>query len=684
MKKYVLIILLILIISLSSCEIDLPELDLGINGGITDSGNNNGSNSGGNNNGSTDNGNNNGSDNGSTDGGNDNNQNGSDDDNQSGEVTKLYTLLSPSFETRKITSIDDVTMDDFFDLGNRIDINVEISNSELKKLQSDYETGYKSEIYRLASKVTIKLTNYGTEYKWEFLNVGIRQKGNTSRQSIFADNSNLNLNHFKLSFDETFDDSEMYDASFISKNGNVEYKDREFLGMSGLDFKWNKNYDQTHIREIYANYLYRASGIIVQHSGLSNFSIKNTDNNKTSSMGLCTVFEPATKSLIKRSLKDDNEYINMTDWSTEKKGTYGVEGENYGDLYKCSYGANLTKDSISGNKVGIGNISGSYIPLYDRKTNKEAVYNDTLLRNAVEAINSGDYNRISQYVDLEYLAISEAVGYVIGNPDSMRYNTNNFMIYMRRTDGKMIFIPIDSDRCFGITKDWNIKDGYRSTAMLDRKNSGDNNTISLLLNTTLSKTTNDAQKLYVEFCNKIKESDWTKIETFNKFYEKAKASYSERSFSLTDTQYNLTFEKYITSKMKQITPLSDNGSSDNGGNNQQTQDYNIYIVGTFNNWGDYSSSDLPKYKLNKIADNTYSITVTITSGVNKDSKGNYIKFKFNDGYANYNTVNWKLSEDLKSLITVCNDSQFCYGVNVGDTLTVTINVKTLEASVVIS
>ena len=111
---------------------------------------------------------------------------------------------------------------------------------------------------------------------------------------------------------------------------------------------------------------------------------------------------------------------------------------------------------------------------------------------------------------------------------------------------------------------------------------------------------------------------------------------------------------------------------------------NIYIVGTFNDWGNYSSNELSKYKLNKVAENTYSITVTVTKGVSTDSKGSYVKFKFNNGYNNYDQIDWKLSEDLKTLITESNNSQFCYGVKIGDTITVTINTKTLEASVVIN
>ena len=104
-----------------------------------------------------------------------------------------FKINEPDFSTRKINNIDEITMEDFFNLGNRIDIKINISNEELKKLQADYETGYKSEIYRLASKVVITLTNFGNKYTWEYENVGIRQKGNTSRIPIYNGDGNINL-----------------------------------------------------------------------------------------------------------------------------------------------------------------------------------------------------------------------------------------------------------------------------------------------------------------------------------------------------------------------------------------------------------------------------------------------------------------------------------------------------------
>ena len=135
----------------------------------------------------------------------------------------------------------------------------------------------------------------------------------------------------------------------------------------------------------------------------------------------------------------------------------------------------------------------------------------------------------------------------------------------------------------------------------------------------------------------------------------------------------------MNSKMKQITPLD--GSGDNNNQGSTTEDDNIYLVSTINNWGDYSSSELSKYKLAKIADNTYSITVTITK---LESDGNYFKFKFNGGYNDYSQLDWTLNEDLTKLVKSKGSSARCYGVKLGDTVTITINTQTLEASVVIN
>lgn len=590
-----------------------------------------------------------------------------------------YELKDPSFyDTPKRTSESDFVFDDLFDLGNTVLINVEISDEELYKLQKDYETGYKSEIYRLADKVSISIINYGTTFTWTFDNVGIRQKGNTSRQSIYdGDYTRLNQNHYKLSFDETFDDEELYDSSFIQKYGNEKYKDREFLDMSGIDIKWDKNYDSTHIREIYASYLYHAAGIITPHVGLAKMVFKFGEYSHD--FGLCMIYEKASKSMIKRALKEES-VVTMTSWDDEKEGTFGVVDEKYGDLYKCSYGvgkgssngADLTLESIAYDRIGVGNVSGSYIPTYERKTNEDVSYNDVLLKNFIRHINSNfsTIDSISKYVDLDYLAIEEAVSYIVGNPDAMRYNYNNYMIYMRRIDGKAIIIPIDNDRCFGITKDWNVRDGLKDDEILSKRTSNDNQR-NPLLNKTIFANDNRCKELYLDYVNKIVNSKWVSNETFNSLFNKAKKSYenhlrSDEVFALKGN-HNIEFSTYMEAKLS----VSSNFDS---------TVKNVYIVGTFNDWGNYSSQDKSLYKMNHLGEGIYNVEVEIKK-VESDSKGTYIKMKFNNGYDDYSQIDWTLSSDLTILIQEVGKSVYVYDVSVGDILSITINTNTNEAKV---
>ena len=126
-----------------------------------------------------------------------------------------------------------------------------------------------------------------------------------------------------MSFDETFDDHDLYGDEakvWTDVTAKKEREDREFLGLSGLDLKWNKSQDRTYIKEIYASRVYRAAGIISQHVGLSTFSINET-NGTNNQMGLYILYEPDSKSLIKRSLQNGS-FVNMTNWKNEKKGIY--------------------------------------------------------------------------------------------------------------------------------------------------------------------------------------------------------------------------------------------------------------------------------------------------------------------------------------------------------------------------
>lgn len=619
------------------------------------------------------------------------------------DAYKELTIKSADFSIPRLDTKSEASYYDLFNLGNKISISIDMEKTEMSKLQADYETGYKSEIYRHCKSVTITMVNYDNTFSWTYEDVGIRQKGNMSRSNVYVDGE-AQITHYKLSFDETFDDEEAYGSSAYDWTGREseyqERKNREFLGLSGIDIKWNRTFDATHIREVYASKIYKAAGVLSQEIGLSEFNL-NIEGGKSYDFGLCTIYEPAKKSMVKNHLKQGG-LLNLPSWSQEKAGTYGVSNVNYGDLYKCSYGvgsgstgsgANLSTDSSKGARVGVGNLSGSYIPAYERKTNTDVTYDDAPLRALTKAITSSDYTAISEVLDMEYLAAVEACNYVIGNPDDLRNNNNNYMIYIRRTDGKAILIPIDNDRCFGISCDWNPDgDGMRNTDVFATKCANGKTPNKLYQKTILASSANDCKAIYLNYVKALKVSDWMKTETFNQFYEIAKNTYGDAScvssydyvgFSL-DAGMNYSFEDYITHKAAKINleyaliaPKSTTNDETATETTQITDDPSlgyygdVYIVGTFNDWNANLDST---YKLSYKGSGTYEITITVSG----DSNG-YICFKFNNGI-DWNEINWGQKDGTLSL-----DSGSNFELNdVGNNDSITIILNTINKTISIT
>ena len=98
---------------------------------------------------------------------------------------------------------------ELFSMDSTVQVSLTVAQSELDKLQSDYNKyknmGSKSPIYR---KATLTLTVNGTTYTLD--EVGIRLKGNMWLAPVYDKKGKLNISHYKLSFNETFDDSTYY------------------------------------------------------------------------------------------------------------------------------------------------------------------------------------------------------------------------------------------------------------------------------------------------------------------------------------------------------------------------------------------------------------------------------------------------------------------------------------------
>ena len=99
-----------------------------------------------------------------------------------------------------------------FDINNVVDIDIDMSNEEMSKLENDFEyyesKGAKSDIYRMADvTITITLSSNNETIRYFIPETGIRMKGNTTRNKFYDTQKNTvyDMLHLKLAFGETFE-----------------------------------------------------------------------------------------------------------------------------------------------------------------------------------------------------------------------------------------------------------------------------------------------------------------------------------------------------------------------------------------------------------------------------------------------------------------------------------------------
>ncbi|MBD5390913.1 hypothetical protein HDR67_02795, partial [bacterium] len=187
----------------------------------------------------------------------------------------------------------------FFSIEEKINLTIDISKTELKKLDDDFRTGNK-ESYRICN-LNIEMGDLLFHYE----QVGIRQKGNTSRGAILDSNENLNLRHYKLSFTATFDDEFTQTPISWTDEEAYEYRDnRSFFGLEKLNIRWNRNQDSTYLKEYYAFEMYRENGVLAPHSAPMQVKMKIDGN--TQNLGIYLGVEDIDKNFIKRNLVKDS------------------------------------------------------------------------------------------------------------------------------------------------------------------------------------------------------------------------------------------------------------------------------------------------------------------------------------------------------------------------------------------
>ena len=518
---------------------------------------------------------------------------------------------------------------DLFDINNEIKISIIISNSELRKLDYDNHTKNK-ETYR---KCDLKIEINGIIFYYK--EVGIRQKGNTSRGNIF-DGDNLRLRHYKLNFAETFDD-EFTDnpKTWTDEAAKLYREDRDFFGLEKLDIRWNRNQDATYLKEYYAYEMYRASGVLAPRSNLMN--VVMVLDGEELNMGVYLGVETIDKQFIKRNV---------------------VATSKDGDLYKLGWTfepakLNSTKESLFGVETQYrdGENFWQQMYVYDLKNNKKTSKHEAL-KNFIKQINNTSTSNFKQmfetYTDYDSFIAYLSAQYLAGDVDDLRGNYNNTYIYFDPSTNKAYFIPTDNDRSFGSTGGGGNPTGNHNTLTkpFDKKTGyGGDNDMPLYEKSIFSN-----KEIQQDYLNKIEEiinAGWLNIDSFTNYYKIAKENYKDNielgykfcendiSFRFEENNnihdgWNLSINIYMTNKkntflsfigketvlpeVPDIKDEEDDKEDDSivGGDVVEITGTpsNYYLYGSLNNWRVNDS----KYNL-KIQDNKAVIELSLTTNM---------------------------------------------------------------------
>ena len=592
--------------------------------GPSDNTGGNGNNNTGNNNNNTGNNGNNDSntgDNGSNDN-NDNNGNTGNNGGQQGSTPSTPTVPDKPVSTPN-DGIVDIGYDELpvseeelynqlFDLNNKIQIDLDMSNAELQKIQDDYERyrsfGSKSPIYRMGTlKITITTSAGSTTYRIN--EVGVRMKGNTSRTDFYNSNDGIyKYIHLKLDFQETFDDPTYYGNSakvWANEEDRDTRKDRTFAGLEQLEMRWNKCYDPTYLRETYAYAMYRSENVMAPLTNLCSFDWSKVH------MGVYCIVEPVDKAFLEKRLP---------------------EADADGDLYKCGW-TNQPCNFTNTGSIGIEDEDKGLFYCYDLKNNKKTS-DHSALKNLINKLNSPTLTKegLAQLVDIDNFLSFAAVSYFLGNPDDLRNNYNNFYLYFVPSTGKAMFIPYDYDRCLGITYEWNPTgngvtqdDPFGEKIAAQDNNGGQGQKNPLYLKTVVKGGW--YVKEFADVLKRVAGNTMLQNATFESWFNRSNKLYAANvnpsknlhnaggrnfAFSLADgIGGNLSISKYLSQKMATYNRYI--STVDDILDYERPEQTIYYIRGSFNDW-----QDRAQYAM-KIENGKAVITLTI-SGDNERFK----------------------------------------------------------------
>ncbi len=220
--------------------------------------------------------------------------------------------------------------------------------------------------------------------------IGFRARGNTSLSS--------QKKSFKIDFNR-----------FVSS--------QKFEGLEEFNLNGEHN-DVSILRSFLAQYLLRSSGLSAARTSFVKLFVNNE-----------------YKGLYINVEHIDDEFLDLR-FPTEANG----------NLWKCYYGADLS---------WWGSNPNAYQSVYELKTNKDSADYSALL-NFINVLNNTPASNfacaIQEVFDVDLFLRNIALEILMGQWDGYAYNKNNYYLYHREGDSKMVYLSYDLDNTFGI--DW--------------------------------------------------------------------------------------------------------------------------------------------------------------------------------------------------------------------------------------
>lgn len=468
----------------------------------------------------------------------------------------------------------------FFSIDEKIKLSIDIQKKELEKLNEDYKKGNK-ESYRICNLDIIM-----GDLLFHYEQVGIRQKGNTSRGAILDDNGKINLRHYKLSFTATFDDEFTETPLEWKDAAALEYRDnRNFFGIEKLNIRWNRNQEKSYLREYYAFEMYRQNGVLAPHANPMQVEMKVDGSSQN--LGVYLAVEDIDKSFIKRNI---------------------VKASAGGDLYKMGWtnvGARL--DSLEDTLFGVekqileGNTFKQVTYPYDLKTNKKTSQHEHI-KAFIEKILNTETSQFDSFLGedmiYDYTIRYLAVSYLLGDPDDLRGNSNNTYLYFLEDTNQAIFIPTDHDRALGSTGGGGNPTNHHGALNqpFDDMTGYAQNTTPFFTKALFEGGNQRIKQDYLNEIQKIIDAGWLEAATFTGYFEKAKKNYESSttlgskvngnslSFSLLEETDpagagNLSISVYFSVKKKTFTNFKWNPQDE-----EEVSYSNFYLRGQLNGW----------------------------------------------------------------------------------------------------